>query len=175
MSGVVKFTEASSLALHAMAILAAQHQRRVQIHAIGERLSVSTNHLAKVMQRLCKVGLIESVRGRGGGFLLRRDPSEITMLEVYEAIEGPLEICHCLFSPPKCCGDCILGDTLATTNSLVREKLARTRLSHLAPLFEPKLGPQPQPTPRSIRSPRGGSDAGNRGRSAGPPRSDTTR
>jgi Rrf2 family protein len=175
MSGIVKFTEASSLALHAMAILAAQPEQRVQIQAIGARLSISTNHLAKVMQRLCKVGLIESVRGRGGGFLLRRDPAEVSMLEVYEAVEGPLEICHCLFSPPKCCGDCILGDTLATANSLVREKLSRTHLSHLAALFEPKLGTQPQPALRSIRSPRGGTDPGHRGRSAGPPRSDTPR
>ncbi len=172
MSGVVKFTEASSLALHAMAILAGRRERRVQIRAIGERLSVSTNHLAKVMQRLSKVGLIESVRGRGGGFLLCRDPAEITMLEVYEAIEGPLEICHCLFSPPKCCGDCILGDTLATANSLVREKLSHTRLSHLAALFEPTKA---EPTPRPIRLPRGGTEPGYRGRSTRPAHSDTPR
>src|SRR3990172_4691492 len=175
MSGVVKFTEASSLALHAMAILAAQPGQRVQIQAIGEQLSVSTNHLAKVMQRLSKVGLVESVRGRGGGFLLRRDPAEISMLDVYEAVEGTLEICHCLFSPPKCCGDCILGDTLATANTLVREKLSHTRLSHLAALFDPKLAPQAQPTPRPIRSPRGGTDPGHRERSAAPARSGTPR
>ena len=94
---MVKFTEAASLALHAMALLAAQRERRFQIHDMAEALPGSTSHLAKVLQRLAKVGLITSVRGRGGGFVLSRDPAQITMLEVYEAIEGPLEVCRCLF------------------------------------------------------------------------------
>lgn len=152
MSGVVKFTEASSLALHAMAILAAQRERRAQVQGIAKTLSVSTNHLAKVMQRLSKAGLVESLRGRGGGFVLRRDPAEISLLDVHEAIEGPLEVRHCLFSPPKCCGECILGDTLTAASSLVREKLSRTRLSDLVTLFEPSG--KARPTTRSAPLPR---------------------
>jgi Rrf2 family protein len=135
MHGVVKFTEAASLALHAMALLAAQRERRFQIHDIADALHVSANHLAKVMQRLAKTGLIQSVRGRAGGFALARDPEEITALEIFEAVEGPLEICRCLFPEPQCRGDCMLGDTLAAASGLVRDRLSRTSLAQLSSVF----------------------------------------
>jgi len=136
MGGIVKFTEAASLGMHAMALLAARRNRRLQLGDIAEVLPGSTSHLAKVMQRLVKVGLVESVRGRGGGFVLRRDPSEISMLQVYEAIEGPLDVCECLFSAPACHGDCILGNTLVEASTIVRNRLSRTLLSQLPRFFE---------------------------------------
>lgn len=138
MSGVVKFTEAASLALHALALLAANRERRFQIRDIAEIIPVSTSHLAKVMQRLVKVGLVASVRGRGGGFVLARPPSEITTLEAFEAMEGPLEICECLFPHPQCHGECILGDALVAASGMIRERLAGTRLSDLRLSLSPK-------------------------------------
>jgi Rrf2 family protein len=131
LSSVVKFTEAASLALHSMALLAAERERRFQIHDIADALPGSTSHLAKVLQRLAKVGLITSVRGRGGGFVLARDPAQITMLEVYEAIEGRLDVRGCAFPDPQCSGDCIFGDALGAASRLIRERLAHTRLSEL--------------------------------------------
>lgn len=137
MSCVVKFTEASTIAMHTMAILAGEPDRHVTIHEVAARLPVSENHLAKVLQRLSRAGLVESVRGPGGGFLLRGDPRQITLLAVHEAIEGPLEITGCLFSPPQCCGTCILGDTLHEASRLVHARLASTRLADVATLFPP--------------------------------------
>jgi Rrf2 family protein len=155
MHGIVKFTEAVSLALHAMAFLAAERERRVQIQDIAGALKVSPSHLAKVMQRLAKTGLIRSVRGRTGGFVLARDPGEITALEVYEAVEGPLEICHCLFPEPQCRGDCMLGDTLAKASGLIRDRLSRASLAELSAVFSG--------TPPGKRPPRPARAAGRRG------------
>jgi Rrf2 family protein len=135
MNGVIKFTEAASLALHAMALLAADRDRRFQIQDIAGALRVSPSHLAKVLQRLAKIGLIRSVRGRAGGFVLARDPEAITALEIYEAVEGPLAIRQCLFPEPQCHGDCILGDTLAAASGLIRDKLSRTSLAELSAVF----------------------------------------
>jgi len=50
------------------------------------------------MQRLTKLGLLRSIRGPGGGFLQARPPAQIKLLEVYEAVEGPLEPQDCVFS-----------------------------------------------------------------------------
>jgi len=129
MSGVVRFTEASSIALHTMAILAARPDRHVTVSEVAATLPISENHLAKVLQRLARAGLVESVRGPRGGFLLRGDPAKITLLDVHEAIEGRFEVAACLFSPPSCSGDCVLGDTLREANALVHSRLARTRLT----------------------------------------------
>jgi Rrf2 family protein len=137
LSGVVKFTEASSIALHTMAILAGDPGRHVSIREVAARLPVSEAHLAKVLQRLARAGLVESVRGPGGGFVLRGDPAKLTLLDVHEAIEGRLEVAACLFDPPQRCGACILGDALRDANALVHARLARTRLADLAHLFPP--------------------------------------
>ncbi|MFL5260802.1 MAG: RrF2 family transcriptional regulator [Anaeromyxobacteraceae bacterium] len=148
LSGVVKFTEASSIALHTMAILAADPDRHVTIHEVAARLPVSENHLAKVLQRLARAGLVESVRGPGGGFTLSGDPERVTLLEVYEVIEGKLEIAGCLFDPPQCCGTCLLGPALHDANALVHARLAGTRLSDLVALFPP-------PAPAFVAPPSG--------------------
>jgi Rrf2 family protein len=135
MSSVVKFTEASTIAMHAMAILAARAGHHVSVHELGELLPVSENTVAKVMQRLARADLVESVRGPGGGFVLRGDPAKTTLLQVHEAIEGPFHVAACMFSPPQCCGTCILGDALHEANALMHARLSRTKLSELSHLF----------------------------------------
>jgi Rrf2 family protein len=142
MSGLVKFTEAASLALHTMSYLSADAERLVPVHEVAERLEVSENHLAKVMQRLVRAGLAHSTRGPKGGFILARDPGAISLLEVYEAIEGPLDTCPCLFPTPRCSGSCLLGDVIGKANRQVRDHLSRTHLSDLTRVFarKPKHG-----------------------------------
>lgn len=56
---------------------------------LGEYHDVPAPYLAKHLQALTRAGLLESVAGRGGGYRLARSPSEITMLDVVEAIDGP--------------------------------------------------------------------------------------
>jgi Rrf2 family protein len=170
MSGVVKFTEASTIAMHAMAILAARAGHHVSVHELGELLPVSENTVAKVMQRLARADLVESVRGPGGGFVLRGDPSKMTLLEVHEAIDGPLHVASCMFSPPQCCGTCILGDALHQANALMHARLSKTRLSELAHLFAERtalvaLGATPPTSaPRARRTGAAATRARDRGR-----------
>ncbi|HPO08283.1 MAG TPA: Rrf2 family transcriptional regulator, partial [bacterium] len=93
-------------------------------------------HLSKVLQRLGKVGLVTSIRGPKGGFVLSRGGDEIALLEVYEAIDGPLASSSCLFHTPICDGqNCILGDLLSPVNQMVRNHLAKTKLSELTSVF----------------------------------------
>ncbi len=95
----------------------------------GARISVSAAHLSKVMQRLTKVGLLRATRGPGGGFLLSRPPAQIKLLEVYEAVEGPLEPQDCVFSLADCDGKgCILGDVLHQANQRLYRYLATSNL-----------------------------------------------
>ena len=97
--------------------------------AISASFNVSGAHLSKVMQRLTKVGLLRSTRGPGGGFLLARAPAQIKLLEVYEAVEGPLEPQSCVFSLADCDGkSCILGDVLHQANQRLYRYLATSSL-----------------------------------------------
>ena len=105
MANMLKISEAASLALHTMVYLAANDARLATTHEIGEVLRVSEAHLAKVLQRLGKVGLVEATRGPKGGFRLAKPGSEISLLQVYEAIEGPLADITCFLREPICRGD----------------------------------------------------------------------
>jgi len=133
MSSVLKISEAASLALHSMALLAENPEQLASTREIASRLHISEAHLSKVLQRLTRVGLAKSIRGPKGGFMVGKPIDQITLLDVYESIEGPIEPCECLFSVPVC-GDsrCILDGILGTVDRQIRDYLAGTKLSDLA-------------------------------------------
>ncbi len=130
-TGVVNISEAANLGLHSMILMAADPEKALRVNQATEVLPVSENHLAKVMQRLVHAGLVTSTRGPQGGFKLAKAPGEITLLEIFEALEGTLEVHACLLGLPKC-GHCVLGDFVVSTNEQFRKKLASTRLSDVA-------------------------------------------
>lgn len=114
-----------------MAVLAAREPgERVSVGEVATVLGVSAAHLSKVLQRLAQLGYLESRRGPGGGFVLGMAPSEVTLLEIYEAIDGPIRRRACLLKRQICQpGECILGDLVSDIQHNVREHLANTRLS----------------------------------------------
>lgn len=61
--------------------------RRIDDLAAAE--NISANYLVQILNELRNAGLVNSRRGKNGGYLLVRDPSEITLLEIVRAIEGP--------------------------------------------------------------------------------------
>jgi Rrf2 family protein len=133
MSSVLKISEATSLALHSMAFLAAKPEQATTTKEIAARFNVSEAHLSKVLQRLTKAGFVESTRGPKGGFALSRPADEISLLDVYEFMEGPLTSRKCLLGTPVCRGnECILGGLLETVDRQLRDYLSKAKLSELA-------------------------------------------
>jgi Rrf2 family protein len=153
-NGILAISDAASLALHTAGLLAADPSRRRPARELAATLGVSQAHLAKVLQRLAHAGLVHSVRGPAGGFVLRRRADEVTLLEVYEAVMGPLHPSPCLLGRPTCtAAGCVLGGLLRRVDADVRAYLANTRLSALAAL---RLDGSPAP---SSRKPSGREDA----------------
>jgi Rrf2 family iron-sulfur cluster assembly transcriptional regulator len=130
---MLKISDAVNLAFHAMMILATDpHARPMSVASMAKRLSVSENHLAKVMQRLHKIGLVTSKRGPKGGFTLGRPAGEIRLIDVYVSIEGPISKRECLLREPICDGSCcLLGGLLGSINDQVRRHLSETTLAQV--------------------------------------------
>jgi len=63
----------------------------VQIRVISERQGIPGRYLEQIFQRLRRAGLVTSKRGPGGGYSLSRSPERISLLEIVEAMEGPLD------------------------------------------------------------------------------------
>lgn len=68
----------------------------VSIKSISGRQNISEYYLEQLFSVLRKADLIKSIRGSGGGYILGREPKEITVYEVLEILEGPIEISTCL-------------------------------------------------------------------------------
>jgi len=62
---------------------------------ISQKANISYDLLAKILQRLAKSDIIMSVQGVKGGYRLAKDPSEITLSEIAESIEGPINLTDC--------------------------------------------------------------------------------
>lgn len=109
MAKVVHISEAASLAVHGMVLIAGS-QEMLNVNRIAGITHASRNHLAKIMQILVKNKYLDSVRGPKGGFTLKGDPSAINLLEIYELIEGNLETHHCGIDAKNCpFKNCVFG------------------------------------------------------------------
>jgi len=115
----------------------AEHQGEAMSTArIAEALGVSENHLSKVLQRLARAGLVRSNRGPSGGYLLEKDASDLTLLDIYEAIDGPVPEHGCLLDPGQCIGkSCIMGGMLTKLNAQIKDYLAGSKLSDLRGVY----------------------------------------
>jgi Rrf2 family transcriptional regulator, nitric oxide-sensitive transcriptional repressor len=86
-------TDYSLRVLMTLAILA---DRRVTIEELAARHQISKTHLMKVATTLIRLGLVDSVRGRGGGLRLAKPPQEINLGDVVRATETSMELVPCM-------------------------------------------------------------------------------
>lgn len=68
----------------------------MSIKCISERQNISEYYLEQLFSPLRKANLIKSIRGAQGGYVLSRSPKDITIAEIMEVLEGPIEISNCL-------------------------------------------------------------------------------
>ncbi len=128
--GILHISEAVSLAIHGLMLIARNDGSCKKVKEIAKEIGISEAHLAKVFQRLVKAGLISSTRGPRGGFTLARSSNTISLLDIYEAIEAPLkEGGDCLLRKKICpFGECIFGNTISRVSREFREYLASKTL-----------------------------------------------
>ncbi len=107
---------------------------------LAEYHDVSPSYLAKQLQLLSRAGLVRSAQGNAGGYTLTREPSRITVLDVVEAIDGPLPAFRCgevrqrgpMATPAeKCTEPCPIARVMDTADRAWRESLRSVTLADL--------------------------------------------
>ncbi len=76
--------------------------RKIEAKAISEAEGVTLRFTLKILRKLTHRGIVASFRGVNGGYTLAREPQEITMRDVIEAVEGEIYINRCLNSKENC-------------------------------------------------------------------------
>ncbi len=135
MSQMLHVSDAASMGIHACSLLAAVPENQsLTSQDMAITLHGSANHMAKILQRLTRAGIVRSIRGPRGGFALACDPEKTSVLEVFEAIEGPIREEHCMLRIPVCQPGkiCIMGRLVQDVQEMVRQRFSSTTLGDMA-------------------------------------------
>ncbi|MER5647584.1 Rrf2 family transcriptional regulator [Streptosporangium sp. NPDC002524] len=136
-------------ALHCCVVLTSVREpapaaRLAQLH------DVSPSYLAKQLQALSRAGLVRSVQGKAGGYVLTRSPELITVLDVVEAVDGPGPAFVCTeirqrgpmaASPEACTAPCAVKRAMAGAEAAWRDALRAVSVADLARDVTSDYGP----------------------------------
>lgn len=88
---MLRLTRAASYAIHAVVFMARQkHNRPIASHHIAHARGIPERFLLKVLKPLVSVRVLLSIKGPNGGYRLAKSPHEISLLEILEAVDGPI-------------------------------------------------------------------------------------
>jgi Rrf2 family protein len=128
------YSNAAVHAIRALAFLAAMPpQQRVLVRQLCEGSNLPRAFVAKIFQLLARDGLLISHKGRGGGFTLARDPSEVSLLQIVRAIDGLDTFGSCLFQLGPCNGHrpCPMREGWEPVRNAILKYLSDTTLAHI--------------------------------------------
>jgi Rrf2 family protein len=118
-------------ALHGVGYIARHHQGEPvpfprildYLKTYSQRLTLSAGYIAKVFQKLSRAGITEAVPGPRGGYRLARSAGDIRLIEVLEAVDGPLRGDCCLLSVGPCdqSADCGVGAVVRDAERVFHE------------------------------------------------------
>jgi len=109
----MKISRKSDYALRAVLYIARQtNDKRSSINAIAESERVPRDFLAKILKELTRAEILKSYQGVHGGYQLSRPAAQISVLDVIEAMDGPLGVNLCVRGETGC--DCDRSDRCAT-------------------------------------------------------------
>ncbi len=164
----MQITRATDYAVRVMVHLATLPEGvRVPVSELARAGGAPESFVSKVLQQLVRLGMVTSLRGMGGGFQLAVRPEQVTLLQVVEGVEGPLQINLCLPGKQSCnrkswCGAHRIWDEAQTAlkrtlASATIARLACDSMHNLSKIAEQSrrrtVQIQPAPTERRKRPP----------------------
>ncbi len=136
----MQITRQADYAVRAVLYLSERGQAaRIPTAEIGREQHIPVTFLAKIVAQLSAAGILRSKRGAHGGVALGRPADEISLLEIVEAIDGPLLLNECVADPTSCpLGErCPVQSVWCQAQAELVERLGRTTFSQLARHHQP--------------------------------------
>ncbi len=141
---MLRLTKKADYGLMALKYLA-EHPQPAALSAkdIAEAYHIPPQLLAKILQRLAKVGLVRSTAGMNGGYALQKDAYSITVFEVVRAIDGPLFLTACTSGAKPCdlTDSCTIKEPMAKVNESITSLLKGIRIGDLVDSDSHRAGP----------------------------------
>jgi Rrf2 family protein len=131
----MQLTREGDYGIRSVLYLARQPYKKISfVTEIAEEYKIPRSFLAKILQKLVKAKIIRSYRGVKGGFSLARQAKDISVLDVFEAIEGKMAMNLCLSDKRKCdfSRNCPIHSVWANVQSKVVEVLKKSNFEDLS-------------------------------------------
>ncbi|MFT9821093.1 Rrf2 family transcriptional regulator [Lysinibacillus sp. NPDC056185] len=125
----MKYSKATNYALHTMLFLAKETpDKPVGVQQLAEMQHVSPTYLSKILTKLVKEGMINSVSGANGGYTLSQNWEDISFLDIIHAIEGKSSLFDCcLYNDPKC----VIKEVMLSAEETLENELKNRKISDL--------------------------------------------
>lgn len=126
-------TKNTDYAITALCALARQGEQTVAVSALARDLNISHAFLRKLFQVLEKKGVLNSRRGKGGGFSLARSAGQISLRQIMEIFQGPLAVGACFIREKVCphTKHCLLRGKLMTIERSLASELTSLTIASL--------------------------------------------
>jgi len=131
----MQITRQADYAVRAVLHLARTGDQRTPTSSIAEEQKIPPSFLAKIISQLSIAGLLHTSRGARGGVTLAREPRDITLLEVIEAIDGPIQLNECVGDNGSCTfdDDCPLRPVWCDAQEELVNRLKGTNFATMIP------------------------------------------
>ena len=139
---MLRVTKLTDYATVVLTVLASDAATVLSASELAERAGLEMPTVAKLLKPLAQAGLVEGFRGANGGYRLARDAGDISLVEIVEAMEGPLGMTECSVHEGQCGieDSCGVRANWRRINDVVADALRSVSLAQM-------LGPLP-PAPR---------------------------
>ena len=116
-----------------MDIAVHQAQGPVNLNDIAERQGISAKYLWQIVNLLKTAGFVRGTRGPKGGYVLLRNPAEITLLDVIQILEGPVSLVECVDDPDFCLRteNCVAHSVWEEVSTAIRVALRKITLAEI--------------------------------------------
>ncbi len=130
---MLRVTKLTDYATVVLTVLAARAGEVLSSNELAEQAGLEPPTVSKLLKPLAQAGLVEGLRGVHGGYRLARDAQEITLIEIVEAMEGPLAITECSQDHGQCgiAHQCGVRANWRLINDVVAEALRGVTLAQM--------------------------------------------
>ena len=127
----MRLSAAAELAIRGVLVLADRYGKGpVTLDAVCVQRELPKQYLTKIFASLTRNGIVQPVRGKGGGYMLGRPPQNISLLDVVEAVEGPIAMNFCQTVPCQCDEvDCLIRPVWTDVQKTLKIKLGSVKIS----------------------------------------------
>jgi Rrf2 family protein len=127
----MRMSKKSEYAIHSVVIIAYNRNSPVQLEDMASKQNISKTYLAKVMQELSRSGILKASPGVNGGYTLGKDPSEITVADIFRVFEDTPKSVTCQFNNRGCDaeGICEITKTVSKAFDVMFQELEKTTIA----------------------------------------------